>query len=222
MSEVIITVRGEHETRVAPEEAVVRSSVRADGPERGDVIERAAALAEPLRDELAALMDAGAVREWSSGRAAAWADRPWNEQGTQLPLVHHASVEVMAVFPDFDELSRWLTEAAGIDGVHIDGIQWRLTPATEKAVEAASAAAAVRVAVDRATAYADAIGRSSVTPLEIADLGLLAQTQPAAGRPEIMRMAKASFAADAGGPAFEFRPEELVVSAAVEGRFSAR
>ena len=52
MSEVTITVRGEHETRVPPEEAVAHLSVRAEGPERGAVVERIAALAAPLRDDL--------------------------------------------------------------------------------------------------------------------------------------------------------------------------
>lgn len=44
MSEVTITVRGDHETRIAPEEAVARLSIRAEGPERGAVVERIAAL----------------------------------------------------------------------------------------------------------------------------------------------------------------------------------
>lgn len=222
MSEVIITVRGEHEIRIAPEEGVVRVRVRTDGPERGPVVERVAELAAPLRDDLAARVDAGSVREWTSQRAAVWAERPWNDQGTQLPLVHHASVELTATFADFAALSWWVAEVAERDGVQIDGVQWRLTPATAKATEAEAAASAVRVAVDRATAYAGALGRSSISPLEIADLGLLTSSAGAPTRPEMMRMAKASFAADAAAPALEFRPEEIVVSAAVEGRFTAR
>ncbi len=47
MSEVVITVRGEHETRLAPEEAVVHLSVRTEGPERGEVVERMSRLADP-------------------------------------------------------------------------------------------------------------------------------------------------------------------------------
>ena len=62
----MVSVRGEHELRVAPERAVVRLTVTADGPQRGAVVERIAGLAEPLRDELSAHEASGAVAEWSS------------------------------------------------------------------------------------------------------------------------------------------------------------
>src|SRR5215203_638449 len=91
MSEVTITVRGEHETRVAPEEAVARVSVRAEGPQRGDVVERIGALTTPLRDDLTARKDAGGLTDWSSQRVSVWANRPWNNEGKQLALVHYAS-----------------------------------------------------------------------------------------------------------------------------------
>ena len=81
------------------------------------------------------------------------------------------------------------------------------------------------MAVARANAYAGAIGLSTVTPLEIADLGLLTRNDsPAAPRQERMLMAKASFAADAGGaaPTVQLQPEDIVITAAVEARFSAR
>ena len=105
MSEVVITVRGEHEARVAPEEGIVRLSVRAEGPERGGVVERISALSEPLRTDLSARKEQGGVREWSSQRVAVWANRPWNAEGKQLSLVHYASVEFSAVFTDFAALS---------------------------------------------------------------------------------------------------------------------
>ncbi len=225
MSEVIITVRGEHEARVTPEEGVARLSVRAEGPDRAAVVDRVVTLSEPLRHGLSAYEAAGTVREWSSQRVSVWANRPWNSEGTQLPLVHYAAVELTATFTDFDALSAWLTETASVEAVQIDGVEWRLSPATERSAEAEVAASAVRVAVDRATAYAAAIDRSTVTPLEIADLGLLTQgRRSSGGAPETMRMATASFAADAarGTGTFEFQPEDIVVTAAVEARFSAR
>ncbi|WP_243074643.1 SIMPL domain-containing protein [Microbacterium sp. SS28] len=221
MSEVVITVRGEHEARVAPEEGVVRLSVRAEGPERGIVVERISALAEPLRTDLGARQKAGGVREWSSQRVAVWANRPWNADGKQLALVHYASVEFSAVFTDFAGLSWWVTEIAERDGVQVDGVEWQLTRATAKQAEADVATEAVRVAVDRATAYATALGLSAVTPLEIADAGLLRHDESAPA--PMPRMMKASFAADMGaGPAVELQPEDIIVSATVEARFAAR
>ena len=223
MSEVTITVRGEHETRVLPEEAVAHLSVRAEGPERGAVVERIAALAAPLRDDLATRKDAGGVTDWSSQRVSVWANRPWNNEGKQLALVHYASVEITATFTDFAALSWWISDVAERDGVQVDNVTWRLTPATAKSMEADVAAQAVKVAVDRATAYASAIGLASLTPLEIADLGLLTDASPGpAPAPKMMR-AMAMGAMDSGGaPAVELQPEDIVVTAAVEARFSAR
>lgn len=222
MSEVIITVRGEHETRVAPEEAVARLSVRAEGPERGTVVEQISVLAAPLRDDLAARKHSGGVTDWSSQHASVWANRPWNSEGKQLALVHYASVELTAVFTDVAALSWWLSDVSERDGVQVDGVTWRLTPATAKATESDVAAQAVRVAVGRATAYADAIGLKTVTPIEIADLGLLTHADSPAPAP-MLRMASAPMADAAGGaPAMEFQPDDIVVRAAVEARFSAR
>jgi uncharacterized protein YggE len=220
MSDVVITVRGEHEARVAPEEGVVRLSVRSEGPERGGVVERISALAEPLRTDLAARQKQGGVREWSSQRVAVWANRPWNAEGKQLAMVHYASVEVSAVFTDFAGLSWWVSDISERDGIQVDGVEWQLTRATAKQAEADVATEAVRVAVERATAYARAIGLASVTPLEIADVGLLGRDDPA---PAPMRMLKAAaFASDAGGgPAVELQPEDIIVAAGVEARFSA-
>ncbi|MET0860324.1 MAG: SIMPL domain-containing protein [Microbacterium sp.] len=223
MSDVIITVRGEHEDRFAPEQGIVHISVKAEGRERGAVVERIAALATPLREDLAARKDSGGISEWSSQRVSVWANRPWNDQGKQLALVHYASVEITATFTDFANLSWWVSDIAERDGVQINNVTWSLSPATARATEAAVAAQAVKVAVDRATAYADALGLASVAPLEIADLGLLqrseAQPSPA---PKMMRaMAMGAMDASGGSPAVEFQPEDIVVTAAVEARFTA-
>lgn len=224
MSEVTITVRGEHETRVAPEEAVAHLSVRAEGPERGAVVEKIAALATPLREDLAARKDAGGVSDWSSQRVSIWANRPWNNEGKQLALVHYASVEITATFTDFAALSWWISDVAERDGVQVENVTWKLTPATAKATEADVAAQAVKVAVERATAYAGAIGLATLTPLEIADLGLLTHaTEQASPAPKMMRaMAMGAMDAGGSGPAVELQPEDIVVTAAVEARFSAR
>lgn len=216
MSDVIITVRGEHETRVAPEEGVVHLSVRCDGPERGPVVERIAAIAAPLREELAARQASGEVSEWSSQRASVWAERPWNNEGVQLPLVHHASVDVVATFTDFAALSWWVSAVAEREGVQVSGVTWQLTSATRRTVEAEVAARAVQTAVSRASAYANAIGHASVTPLEIADVGLLGRPEADPG-PRMMR----AMATDAS-PGLDFQPQDITVTAGVEARFAAR
>jgi len=224
MSEVVITVRGEHETRLLPERAVVQLSIVTEGPERGAVVERIAALTEPVRDDLIARKEAGGVAAWTSQGASVWSDRPWSPEGKRLALVHHASVELTATFTDFAALSWWAGDAAEREGVQLGGIDWQLTPETRAAAERQVATDAVAVAVTRATAYATALGLTSVTPLELADVGLLSHdTRESAPAPMMMKAARA-FAADSagGGPALQFQPEEITVASAVEARFSAR
>ncbi len=217
MSEVIVTVRGEQERRVAPEHAVVQVSVRTDGPERGPVVERATTLAEPLRDDLVAHQRSGEVVEWSSGRASVWAERPWNNEGRQLPPVHHASIEITATFRDFGALSWWVGEIAENDAVQVAAVRWELSPDTRATVEREVAGEAVRVAVERARAYAEALGLETVSPLEMADAGLLLPRPSEPGAPKMLRAMAAESA-----PGVSLQPADIVVSAAVEGRFLAR
>ncbi len=223
MSEVVITVRGEHETRIAPERAVAHLTIRAEGPERGAVVERMAAFSEPVRDDLAGRKSAGTVAEWTSQRVAVWSERPWSPDGRRLAPVHYATVDFTATFTDFAVLSWWAGDVVEREGVQLGWIDWQLTPETRATTEREVAAGAVSVAVARANAYAGAIGLASVTPLEIADVGLLARNDPPQPAPRML-MAKAEFAAaDAGGgPSVQLQPDDIVITAAVEARFSAR
>lgn len=224
MSEVVITVRGEHETRIAPERAVAHLTVRAEGPERGAVVERMAAFSEPVRDDLASRKSAGTVTEWTSQRVSVWSERPWSPDGKRLAPVHYGSVDFTAAFTDFTVLSWWAGEVAERDGVQLGWIDWQLLPETRASVEREVAAGAVAVAVARAHAYAGAVGLSTVTPIEIADVGLLSKGEsPESAPAPRMLMAKAQFAADSGGaPSIQLQPEDIVISAAVEARFTAR
>ncbi|GAA5028236.1 SIMPL domain-containing protein [Microbacterium fluvii] len=221
MSDVIITVRGEREHRVAPEQAVARIVVRADGPDRGEVVERMTAAATVLRDDLTARKTAGGIADWSSRRVSVWADRPWNAEGKRLAPVHRASVEITATFTDFTALSWWLSEISDRDEVAVEEVSWELTPETARRVEADVAASAVQVAVARATAYAAAIGLTTVVPEQIADLGLLSSGGAETAAPRMMKAAMMSDAGGSGAP-FAFEPEEITVTAAVEARFRAR
>ena len=221
MSEVIITVRGESERRVAPERAVAHVTATGDGPERGAVVERIAALAEPVRTDLDARKSAGRIADWSSQRVSVWADRPWNNEGRQLDLVHHASVELTATFTDVLALSDWLNEIAATEGLQVGTVEWQLTPETRARVEREVATDAVAVAVARARAYAGAIDRSAVEPLQIADLGLLGGSSPEPPAPRMFARAAMTMDGTGAAPAVDFRPDDILVTAAVEARFRA-
>jgi len=217
MSEVIVTVRGEHERRVAPEFAEIQVVVRVDGPERGPVVEAATRRAEPLTDDLIAAQRSGEVVEYSSGRISVWAERPWNSEGRQLPPVHHAAIEISATYRDFGALSWWIGEIADVDGVEIASVGWTLSPETRVRVEQEVAAEAVDVAVQRASAYASALGLSTVAAREVADVGLLDGHGETASAPKMMR----AMAADSSGPAVKLQPADILVTAAVDARFAA-
>lgn len=221
MSDVTITVRGENETRIAPERATIHVTVRAEGPERTAVVERTMGLAEPIRESIAERRDAGSVAEWTSKRLSVRAERPWNNQGKQLALVYHASVDFSATFIEASELSIWVSEISSWDGVDVGWVNWHLTPQTRADIEREVASSAVGVAVQRAQAYAAALGLETVTPLEIADTGLISREQTPA--PQMMKARGAAFAttADAVGPSMEYEPDDIVVSATVEARFTA-
>jgi uncharacterized protein YggE len=219
MSDVTITVRGEHEARVAPERATIRITVRAEGPERTAVVDSALRLAEPLRESIAAREDAGAVLEWSSRNFSVRAERPWNNEGKRLAPVYYASVDFTATFVEASELSIWISDISSWEGVEVGWVNWHLTPETTNRIEQEVAAAAVGVAVTRARAYADALGLNDVTPLEIADVGLISSGQPA---PPMMAKARGMAFATDSAPAMQYEPEEIVISATVEARFVAR
>lgn len=221
MSDVTITVRGEHEARIAPERATIRVSVRADGPQRASVVERALRLAEPLRVGLAERKDAETLIDWTSKNLSVRAERPWNNEGKRLAPVYYASVDFTATFAAASELSLWVSDVSAWEGVEVGWVRWHLTPETTTLVEREVAAEAVRVAVTRAEAYADALGLGGVVPTEIADIGLISAGQPAPATPMMKSRGSAvAFAADAA-PAMEYEPEDIVISATVEARFRA-
>lgn len=220
MSEVIITVRGEHSTNVTAEIGVPLVSVRVDGPERAAVVQRATALSTQIADELRGFAERGAATTWSTDRVSIWSDRPWNQDGEQLPLVYHATVSARADFADVAALSEWITALADRDGVTVSDIGWRLPIERARAIESDVAQAAVGVAVARARAYATALGFTDVTPLSIADVGLLG-TGGEGGAPEMKMMRAAAFDGGGGGQ-ITLEPRQLTLSSTVEARFTAR
>ncbi len=221
MSDVTITVRGESEARLVPERATIRVTVRTEGPERASVVDTVMRLTAPVRDSIASLENAGSVVEWSSKRLSVRAERPWNNEGKRLAPVYYASIDLTATFAEASDLSIWVSDISAREGVEVGWVDWHLTPQTRSRVEREVAAAAVGVAVSRAEAYATALGRSAVTPLEIADAGLISHPDRSQSAP-LMKTRGAAFSAADTSPGMEYEPEEIVVAATVEGRFSAR
>jgi hypothetical protein len=161
----------------------------------------------------------GPVVTWSSDRISVWSNRPWNNEGRQLPLVHHATIEMRATFIDFDALARWVEPVATTSGVIIGSIEWELFEATRDQLLDEVRTHAVRDATAKALVYARAAGLTSVIATAIADPGLLGSPD----RPTTARGGMAWMSAKEGSSAapLSFAPQELEVTALVDARFTA-
>ena len=166
--------------------------------------------------------DDGAVTWWSADQLRTWSNRPWHKDGKQLPLVHHASVDVQVKFRDFNALSRWVGEhVAGTEGFRVARVAWALTEARRDGLVRHVRESAVQDAVVRAQQYADALGLGAVSPVAVADAGMLgAGLQPDGGRSgTYLRAMSAPAGAGGGASDVELLPQDVEVSAAVDARF---
>lgn len=217
MTDLTISVRGEHSIDVPAELGVAHVSVRIDGPERTQVLAQASALGQQVAQELREAEAAGSLKSFFTNRVSVWSDRPWNDKGKQLPLVHHATLTSRAEFTDFTALSAWVTQVSEREGMTVERISWELTKETAKETEKAVAQGAVQVAVDRATAYASALGLGNVRAIELADQGLMTAPQHEA----MFAVARSMKADSVGGSSIPLEPTPITVSATVEARFVA-
>jgi uncharacterized protein YggE len=226
-SGTIVTVRGEHSAWFPAERATVRATVHAFGAKREAVFARALAAADTLRGEIEPMVDkdAGPVTWWSSDRVSVWSERPWNNEGKQLPLVYHASLDVTAKFKDFDALSRWVESAAVVEDVTIAYVTWDLTEATKTSANTEVRSRAVKDAVAKASVFAQAVGLAKVTAIAIADPGMLGDQSSGGGYapPQLMKasMRGGAFDAQSAAPQLQLKPEEIEISSVVDARFSA-
>lgn len=213
-----ITVRGRFSVFQPPERATVHTTVAYEGPEMAPVYQRVAHDLETLTASVEELTD-GPVTRWSAEQLRTSSTRPWNQDGEQLPLVHHASVSVDVEFRDFTALSRWIgRHVAEVDGFRVSRVEWALTEEHLDELRTEVRRRAVLDAADRAQQYADALDLGAVRPVAIADAGMLGALSPDGGPGQnwgVMAAARSS------APVVEFVPEDIEVSAAVDARFAA-
>ncbi|TPW70622.1 SIMPL domain-containing protein [Schumannella sp. 10F1B-5-1] len=228
MDAITITVQGEHESWHEAERATLELVVAVDGPEREPVFRRATETAAALTALIEPLHASGAVTRWSADRVRVTAQRPWNNQGKRLPLVHSTSVGVRARFRDRDALADVIARLSDADGVTIAGIRWDLSEETRRAALATVRGAAVRAALEKGKVYARAVGLENVAPLAIADPGMLGDASPSSGGGGVFAGAAAPLMARsrgaAGGgepPQLDLTPERIRVAAQVDVRLHA-
>jgi hypothetical protein len=163
--------------------------------------------------------DHGPVTWWSAEQLRTWSTRPWNKDGVQLPLVHHASVDVEVKFRDFSSLSRWVSQhVANTDGFRVSHVEWALTSKRRTELQRQVRTRAVEDAVLRAQQYADALGLGRIRPVAIADAGMLGANLHPEGGSGGAYLRSAGMPVG-GAPDVELLPEDIQVSAAVDARF---
>ena len=219
-----ITVRGSFAEFQQPERGTVRASISYEGAAMEPVYDRVARDLESVTATIVSLRDdeRGPVTWWSAEQLRTWSARPWNQDGEQLPLVHHASVDVQVKFLDFQALSRWVGEhVAGTEGFRVSSVEWALTVKRRDELSQQVRTRAVQDAVTRAQQYADALGLGKVVPVALADAGMLTANVQPDGAPGFAQSRVMAAPGGGGSPDVGLVPEDIRVWAAVDARFSA-
>lgn len=220
MTETIITVHGEYELHHPAERGTVSLTVGFEGPDRSDVLDKVAELHSRVSDSVRSIADptSGPVTWWSSDQVRVWGERPWNQEGKQLPIVFHGAAEFSVKFSDFSRLGAWLGEVSLWNGVTVGGVSWALTEARKQTLTQEARRRAVEHAVAKATVYATSLGLSTVRPIALSDPGMLGdsiQGAPSGGA----AFARATSAGSSD--AIALKPEDITIKAAVDARFAA-
>ena len=215
---VEVTVRGSHSVRVRPERATVHATLSGEGPAAEPVFQMVTTSLGAITNSVETLHHSkrGPITRYVIDQVRLGSHRPWNADGKQLPLVHTASVSIVAEFTDFEKLADWVAGNAGLDGLSIGHIEWSLTDTRRLDVERRTRQKAVRDANRRAQDYADALDLGPVRVCRISDPGL--------GEPPQQKVFLArSMAVPAdGAPQFELRPQDVEIAAEVEATFTVR
>lgn len=223
MSETVITVQGSARSELPPEQAVLRFTISADGPERGPVLQSVTTTVDSVSASLAALHgDGGPVSRWSTDRVSVASHRPWTNDGTLAPLVHQASASGRVTIGMIDAVSEIVDALAAHEHLAIESLEWSLTDARLELEQRDVRARAVAAARAKAEVLAESAGLASVTPLALADPGML---DGSGGGPVPMphlERAMAMAAMPHGDAGFSLRAEPIVIDVAVDARFSAR
>ena len=219
MERVEITVRGEHVAFRPAERATVHGQVVLEASSAEAVYAATGRSRAPVPPPVAAphARARGPVTGWPRPPACTGAQRPWNAEGKQLPVVHHARTQLQVKFSGFSQMSAWLSQVSSVDGFGVERIEWALTAAHRNALVRDVRMAAVRDAQQKAQTYADALDLGRVHVVAVADAGMLGEgLEPSHASPAAFSRAAAS----QGDGAVAFVPQDVSVAARVDARFA--
>lgn len=218
-----ITVRAAAQGRRVPEIAVLTVRVSHESTDQQQASVAAHTLMKRLSEQVRSIaserpeivdrlvISAVGTRSW----------RPWNNEGKQLPMRHESSARVEFATTDFDLVARLSQEWSALEGLNLGAPQWELGEKSQRDLEAEVTVEAVKLCRQRAEVMAIASGFSEVTPVQVADTGLLERPQSEATFAAPMARAART---GAGGhdEGFDLSPREIEVRVQVEARYRAQ
>ncbi|MCU1529870.1 MAG: hypothetical protein JWP75_3633 [Frondihabitans sp.] len=125
---------------------------------------------------------------------------------------------VEATFVDFTALAEWVSDLAGREGVHIEGLDWTLTTATQVKLEREARIEAVQNAVTKAADYASALDLGTPTLDAVFEAGLRPGLGSGGGASVARAKTMSSPAHDGGS--FELAPRDIEVTATISADFT--
>lgn len=222
-----ISVQATHEETVRPEIGRLHARAHAEASDKNEVLRTATAVVQRLHTELKRLQEAGQVTEIVVRPITTSSWRPI-VKGRQAHPIFRAHAGIQADFTDFAALADLAAQLGATEGLELDYVEWRLTEATRRELEAVCLTKAVELARDRAVAMAAAAGAGEVTFVQLADPGLLGDSpsvRQSLGNPgmaaPMSAMMRGAKMADDQLAGIELQPEDLTVSATVQARLTA-
>jgi uncharacterized protein len=212
----VVSVRGDATLEVPPETARLQVSVTSEARDRRAALET---LSRRNDDVLALVKSYGDAVERVETRGLSvypvlhHRDSKRREEKVRF---YHGTVRTMVTVADFAVLGELAARLGDMEMTDVQGPWWALRRSSPVYRQARSEAA--RAAVTRASEYAEAVGGAITALLELADTGL------SRGVTAVSRAMRAT-AQPAGGaapepPPLDLEPEEQIVQAQVEARFT--
>lgn len=225
-----IEVQGTSTISRRPERAVVHLHVSSTGQslERvmDDVTSTSNQLQHLLKSKLAPKASTGepeadsAVTHWTMSSLSTGSWYVYDHEGNPKERTYSASTRFEMKFQDFAKLGVVATDLASMPHVTIQRIDWRLTDVTRAGFGSRSRKEAVEDAFAKARDYAEAVGLTEVTAVEIVD----SQGPMVSGSPMFGRVHRGAVTRGGGAPREElsFEPENVDVVASVKVVFEAK
>lgn len=214
-----ISVSGAAHRLLTPERGTARIAVRFEGASREEVAGPAAALHARLVADARRFVREEAASEWSADQVWVSTSERYRGERKEPVRVTVGTASVRVTFVDLQALSRWLGELAEVEGAEVHGVEWSISDQHRRAVEGEMRTEAVLDALERARAYAAALGLDTVELLGVYEPGLRRGEEP--GMAVTAGYSRMAAAGGGSSAEFELRPQDLEVGAEVSADFTA-